>query len=146
MREQRTIKIDLDVHKLLEANRESLDEDRLTILRRLLGLDDPDPVAQRVPVNADSDVGWLYDGVFLPDGTRCRMRYNGQDGAAEIRNGRWWVGGEPFRTPTGAARAVAITKEGQRPQMNGWSYWEVRLPDTGRWIRISELRGQATAS
>ena len=145
MNSERTIEIDLDVHKLLEANRESMDENRLDILRRVLGLDSPEPVARRAQVGTDSDVGWLYDGVFLPDGTRCRMRYNGHDGTAEIKNGRWWVGGVPFRSPTGAARAVAVTKGGQKPHLNGWSYWEVRLPESDQWTRISQLRGAAAS-
>lgn len=138
-----TIEIDLDIHKLIEANRRALDEPRLDILRRLLDLGGDDPVAQQQGVSADSDVGWLYDGVFLPAGTHCRMRYNGMDARAEVRDGRWWVAGQAYKTPTGAARAVAITKEGKKPHLNGWNYWEVRVPGSDRWERVGSLRAAA---
>ena len=45
---KRTIKIDLDVHRRIEAGRKSFDENENAILRRLLGLDTKRPAAGAV--------------------------------------------------------------------------------------------------
>ena len=87
---KRTIKIDLDVHRRIEAGRKSFDENENAILRRLLGLDTKRPAAGAViraprssgaysillgelPIEANSLKELLRRGA-LNSGGKCRVR------------------------------------------------------------------------
>ena len=139
MTQFRTIEIDFDVHKLIEAERKSFSEPPNDALRRLLNL----PVRSTSP-EPKSDVNghdaWLGENVTLPHGTELRMRYNGRQYNGVILNGKWVVEKKTFDSPSGAASGVAVTKGGRKTRLDGWNYWDVKLPHESSWKRISDLR------
>jgi hypothetical protein len=135
-----TIDVDVDLHRLIEARRGSFADTPNDVLRRLLGL------AQLDQRDVDMTLGggeWSGKGVSLPAGTQLRMTYNGQTEYAEIRSGAWWIGNKRFFSPSGAASAVARTKQGSVTKLTGWRYWEVKRPGDHEWMPISRLRSHA---
>jgi hypothetical protein len=133
----RTIEIDFDIHKMIELERKSFDEDANTALRRLLGL----PAKATTPEVAAGNLKPAWhdkDGLTLPHGTRLRMTYAGRTYEGVIDEGAWIVEGERHHSPSGAA-GVARTKTGGRTNLNGWNYWEVQLPGTEKWTKIMEV-------
>lgn len=116
-------------------------------LRRLLGIDEkgPNGAASATPLAAATPKGrpWSGKGVSLPHGTELRMEYNGRVHAGRVEDGRWVVEGKSFNSPSAAAGGVAATKDGRHPSLDGWIYWQVRLPGEYDWISIKELRRRA---
>ena len=143
----RTIQIDFDVHKKIESERQSFSEQPNDVLRRLLGLAPPqhssETAAQQNPPSSNrKPMPWLDDesNVVLPHGTKLRMTYNKRQHLGVISNGKWLVEGKEFDSPSGAAGGVALTKKGQKTKLDGWIYWEVKLPNKEEWKPISSLR------
>lgn len=135
----RAIEIDFDVHKAIEQERKSFVETPNDVLRRLLKL----PSRQNLKAETRPPSGaraWSGEGVTLPHGTDLRMKYNGRQHRGEIVDGKWVVDGRTFESPSGAASGVAITKGGRRTRLDGWNYWEVKLPEDSAWKHISSLR------
>lgn len=139
MPEFRTIEIDFDVHKLIENERTNFTESANDALRRLLKLP-PNSVAKPSKKTVNSHRSWADEGVTLAHGTALRMRYNGRLHEGEIVDGKWVVDGKAFDSPSGAASGVAITKSGNRTRLDGWIYWEAKLPGEDKWVRIASLR------
>jgi hypothetical protein len=84
---------------------------------------------------------WSSDGVTLPHDTDLRMNYNAdQRFVGKIDNGKWFVKGQYFDSPSAAASTLARTKDGQPTSLNGWNYWEARLPGSAEWKPIKSLR------
>ena len=134
----RTIDLDVELHRLIEARRGSFADTPNDVLRRLLGLEQVDERELDMIFGSGE---WSGKGVSLPAGSQLRMTYNGQTEYAEIRSGAWWVGNKRYFSPSGAASAVARTKRGSTTKLTGWRYWEVKRPGEEEWIPISKLRG-----
>jgi hypothetical protein len=83
---------------------------------------------------------WSGEGVTLPHGTILKMRYNGRQHEGEIVDGKWIIDGKTFDSPSGAASGVAITKSGKKTRLDGWTYWEAKVPGDTSWTPISSLR------
>jgi hypothetical protein len=88
-------------------------------------------------------VPWTGDGVALPHGTRLRMAYNGLQYEGAIVDGMWLVEGNRFDSPSSAASGVAVTRNGKKAHLHGWSYWEVKRPSDSGWVRLDNLRVSA---
>lgn len=145
MSEMRTIEIDFDVHKMIEAERRSFSEPPNVALRRLLKL----PTKATEPLSQErlsSGRGWTGKGVVLPHGTELRMTYGEQHFTGRIVDGVWAVEGKKFDTPSGAAGGLALTKDGKHPPLNGWIYWEVKRPGETGWTPINRLRRTSNVS
>lgn len=136
MGELRTIEIDFDVHKKIEAERTSFSESPNDVLRRLLRLGN----ATATEAAKGRGRSWSGKGVTLPDGTELRMEYNGRRYAGTISDGEWLVEGKRFKSPSAAAGGVAVTKDGTHTRLDGWNYWSVKRPGDGDWIAIRTLR------
>lgn len=129
-----TIEIDFDVFKALTAKRSSEEVSYNEVLREILGLGRP-TAAARAPINGASQTGdWITKGVRFPAGTEFRANHKGQTHHARVDNGALVLNGERFDTPSSAA--VAITKN----SVNGWIFWECRLPGKSSWQLITSLR------
>ncbi len=125
MSEFRTIEIDFDIHKRIEAARNSFAESPNAVLRRLLNVNG----AVAVPsANGTSGRSWSSKGVTLPHGTEVRMEYGGQVHVGAIRQGTWVVEGKEYKSPSAAAGGSARTKEGSSPSLDGWLYWQAKRP------------------
>ncbi len=138
MRETRSIEIDFDVHKAIEADRKSFSETDNEILRRLSGIGGQ-ASAPAAPPPAGRP--WSGKGVTLPHGTELRMEYNGRQYTGLIDNGIWLIEGKRFSSPSGGGvRRCSI--EGRRA---GQPKRLVLLGGTAtrrdkRWTAISLLR------
>jgi len=135
----RTIEIDFDIHRLIQLERRSFDEPEYAALRRLLKLGPPN-----VEVLHDAETRsmrpWSKSGVTLPHGTELRMEYNGILHLGRISDGFWEVEGNREKSPSGAASAVARTRDGSPVNVNGKAYWHVRRPGDTDWTPYSDLK------
>lgn len=141
MPETRTIEIDFDVHKRIELARKSFDESDTEVLRRLLDIQSRSNEKNgEKHVVASEGRAWSGKGVILPHGTELRMEYRGRVHEGVIEEGVWVVDGERAHSPSDAAGSVAMTKDGARPSLNGWIYWQVKRPTDRGWKALSSLR------
>ena len=140
----RTIEIDFDIHKLIEAERRSFHETPNDALRRLLKL--PETTKEASPPKAMNGhfLAWQGEGVVLPHGTKLRMPYGRPKTiySGEIVNGEWVIEGQRFDSPSGAASGVAITGKGEKTRLNGWVLWEVQKPGEQEWTSLNRLRNK----
>ena len=136
--EMRSIEIDFEVHQKIEIERKSFSESPNESLRRLLGLGTP---SDQTPSAAQTDGrAWSGKGVTLPHGTELRMDYNGVEYRGTIDDGKWACGNGLHAGPSPAAAAVASTKRGKTPSLNGWMYWQAKKPGSSTWVPINEFR------
>ncbi|MCX8115003.1 MAG: DUF4357 domain-containing protein, partial [Burkholderiaceae bacterium] len=84
-------------------------------------------------VNAGG-VPWVTKGVTFPHGTEFRATHKGQMHKGVVQNGALVLNGKRFNSPSAAA--VSITGN----PVNGWRFWECKLPGSDRWTLIAELR------
>jgi len=127
-----TIEVDFDVFKALTARRPTEDVTENDVLRQLLRLP---PRAS--PVEQSESPGpedWVTKGVRLPSGTELRATYKGQTYLARVASGALVLDGKRFNSPSAAAMTIT------RNPVNGWTFWECRLPGQGRWRSLKELR------
>jgi len=136
------IDIDWDIHKMIEGERRSFEELPYIALRRLLklpALESPE-IAPEDPVGAG--VPWTEDGVVVPHGSLAKMEYlrGSQVYEGKFLNGMLVVNGQSFRSLSAAANALAVTKDGTKPSLNGWIYWQAKFPGEPKWKSLSNLR------
>jgi len=143
--EHRTIEIDFDVHKRIEAERESFSETPNGVLRRLLGMD-RGSASSAAPAPLTDGRPWTGKGVLLPHGTQVRMDYNGQALSGRIEDGRWAIEGQYFTSPSSAASELCRTKSGRKTSLDGWKYWLARRSGDDKWTPISEMRFQQSGA
>ena len=136
----RPIEIDVEVYRFLETRRTSFTQTHNDILRDLAGLKPITSSLSNGAATGTDQGGWSWKGVTLPNGTKVRMSYNGQTHSGEVAQGAWHVGGAIYRTPSAAAGGVARSKKGAPVSLDGWGYWEVKKPDSDRWVQIDKLR------
>ena len=135
----RQIEIDFDIHRLIQMERLSFDEPDHIALRRLLKLGPP--AEQPPPQPAEgARKPWSKGGVTLPHGTELRMEYNGVLHLGRIADAAWEVEGHREKSPSGAAGAVARSKDGAPVNINGKAYWHVRRPGDTDWTPFADLR------
>lgn len=125
------IEIDFDVFKALTALRASEQESYNDVVRKLLDL--PQKVGH-VGEPKMNGRGWASKGVHFPSGTDFRMKYKGSVYHATVGEGALLLKGERFTSPSAAAGAITGTS------VDGWIYWECRLPGEEQWRIIKSLR------
>ena len=128
----RTIEVDFDVFKAITMRRVSEEVSENDVLRELLGLPSRRGVshAQASPVQGD----WVTKGVRFPVGTEFRATYKGQTNLARVQGGALVLNGKRFDSPSAAA--ISITEN----PVNGWQFWQCRLPGQASWQMIKALR------
>lgn len=139
----RSMEIDFDIHKMIEAERQSFDEPPYVALRRLLGL--PDALNESAKQSAEVEgKPFVEDGVTIPHGAIARMEYQRGRQVYEgvFKDGMLIVNDEAYPSLSSAAKAVAVTKDGTHPNLNGWLYWKARFPGDEKWISLHDLREQ----
>jgi hypothetical protein len=127
-----TIEVDFDVFKALTARRSTEDVTENDVLRQLLRL--PSRGSSILKSDSPGPDDWVTKGVRLPVGTELRATYRGQTYLARVSSGALVYDGKRFNSPSAAA--VSITHN----PVNGWTFWECRLPGQGRWMSLKELR------
>ncbi|MBI2970277.1 MAG: DUF2924 domain-containing protein [Gammaproteobacteria bacterium] len=129
----RNIEVDFDVFKALTLRRSSEEVTENDVLRELLGL----PTRRSgtgMPAPGSTQGAWVSKGVTFPPGTEFRANYKGQTYLARVENGALVWNGERFGSPSAAA--VSVTGN----NVNGWNFWECRLPGQASWQIIKGLR------
>lgn len=142
--ETTTIEVDFDIHKMIEAERRSFSEKPYLALRRLLGLPERVEPEKSVKVGPTGRA-WEEDGVKIPHGSLARMEYarGTQKYEGQFLDGHLVVDGVDYSSLSAAASALAKTKSGGSPNLNGWNYWEVQLPGSDRWEMMEHKRRKA---
>ena len=128
----KTIDVDFDVYKALTLRRPSEDVTENDVLRELLGLPRSSKSTNAATTPAPGD--WVTKGVRFPAGTEFRANYKGQTYLGRVEGGALVLNGERFDTPSAAA--MSITKN----PVNGWTFWECRVPGRASWQILKALR------
>ncbi|MBW9116621.1 DUF4357 domain-containing protein [Rhizobium cauense] len=124
------IDISFDTYKhltLLRAREEVTYDD---VIRGLLKLPTTLPEVQRAPEKK----AWSFKSITLPHGTELRANYKGKTYEAGVVDGVWMQNGQPQTSPSAAANAITGNS------VNGWTFWEAKLPDQHRWRALASLR------
>jgi hypothetical protein len=127
-----TIEVDFDVFKALTARRPAEDVTENDVLRQLLRL--PPRASPAVQSDSPRPEDWVTKGIRLPAGTELRATYKGQTYLARVTTGALVFDGKRFNSPSAAAMAITHNR------VNGWTFWECRLPGQGSWTTLKELR------
>jgi hypothetical protein len=127
-----TIEIDFDVFKALTLRRPSEEVTENDVLRQLLGLPAKKSAAAGPPAPAPGD--WVAKGIRFPSGTEFRATYKGQTYLARVEGGALVLSGKRYDTPSAAAMSITGNP------VNGWTFWEARLPGQAGWKMIKSLR------
>jgi hypothetical protein len=127
------IEIDFEVFKKLTAMRKSETETYNDVLRQLLRLSQSQGFGIPKESSAEADK-WSTKGVTFPTGTEFRSTYKGQTIYGRVETGALVVNGRRYNSPSSAA--VAITGN----PVNGWIFWECKLPGQSSWQMIKSLR------
>lgn len=129
-----SIEIDFEVFKALTAKRASEAVTYNDVIRDLLGLSQKDPKASN-PSSAGSNSAWIYKGIRFPEGTEFRAAYKGVTHHASVKGGVFVdEHGNVRNSPSEAACAITQTS------VNGWNFWECRLPGATKWRPLKALR------
>lgn len=128
----RTIEVDFDVFKALTMRRPSEEVSENDVLRELLDLPPRRPGGIAATPSSPGD--WVVKGVRFPAGTEFRAKYKGQIHLARAEQGALVLNGKPFGSPSSAA--ISITGN----PVNGWNFWEARLPGRTDWTAIHAMR------
>jgi hypothetical protein len=139
MRELKTIEIDFDVHKKIEEARMSFADTPNDVLRRLLGLVPQKSTDSKQPAESSmrDSGGMQLDGIFLPAGTELRKRYKGILHSAHVESGSIVLNGKRFQSPSMAG--IEVTGY----NVNGYRFWEGRLPGSSQWRLLERIRHRA---
>lgn len=127
-----TIDVDFDVFKAITMRRSSEDVTANDVLRQVLGL--PSRKEPTVPSARPEAGDWITKGVRFPAGTEFRAQYKGQTWLGRVEGGALVMNGKRYDSPSSAA--VSITDN----PVNGWTFWECRLPGQGGWKILKALR------
>lgn len=130
-----SIEVDFDVFKAITMRRASEKVTENDVLRQVLGL--PSKKDPTTPAARPEAGDWTTKGVRFPSGTEFRARYKGQTWLARVEGGALVMNGKAYDSPSAAA--VAITDK----PVNGWTFWESRLPGKPGWTIIKALRRSA---
>jgi hypothetical protein len=131
----RTIEVDFDVYKAITMRRPSEEVSENDVLREILGL--PAKKGPTASGGAPAPGDWIAKGVRFPSGTEFRAAYKGQTHLARVESGALVLNGKRYDSPSSAA--VSITSN----PVNGWTFWECRVPGQAGWKMIKSLRRAA---
>lgn len=126
-----TIDVDFEVFKELTVRRATESVSYNDVIRELLGLEKSQPsVTNEQAIPGD----WIAKGVRFPGGTEFRVTYKGKQYTASVDGGLLAYNGKKYDSPSSAAMAITGSP------VNGWRFWECRLPNKATWQIISSLR------
>ena len=125
------IYVDFDVFKAITARRATEQVTENDVLRQLFAL----PSIGEPRADTRHRAGdWVTKGVRFPEGTEVRAKYKGQVHLAQVMDGALFLEGKRYESPSSAA--ISITGN----PVNGWNFWEVKLPGRGDWKLMNAFR------
>jgi hypothetical protein len=128
-----TIEIDFDVFKEITVRRKHAGITPNDVLREVFSLE---PRQEPLTQKAQSGKPWVVKGVAFPPGTELRSSYKGQMYYARVDEGSLVLNDKKFFSPSAAAIEVTGSS------VNGWIFWECKLPGKQNWQSINTLRGR----
>jgi predicted CopG family antitoxin len=128
-----TIEVDFEVYKQLTIRRATEDVSYNDVIRELLELGQAEPRAGG-KAGAPSSEDWIAKGVSFPVATEFRANYKGRTITARVEGGALMLNGQRYDSPSAAA--VSVTGS----PVNGWRFWECKLPGKSSWQLIEGLR------
>jgi negative regulator of replication initiation len=128
-----TIEIDFDVYKKLTSMRNSESVTYNDVLRNLLNLG-PGTANSSFIKPSNNQGAWTTKGVTFPPSSNFRATHKGQTIYGHVENGALVVNGKRYDSPSAAA--VAVTGN----SVNGWIFWECKLPNSSSWKIIKSFR------
>lgn len=128
----RTIEVDFDVFKALTLRRPSEEISENDVIRELLGL--PPRAMRAVGMQEPAPGDWIAKGVRFPSGTEFRATYKGRTFLARVEAGSLTLNGKRYESPSAAAMSITESP------VNGWRFWECRLPGRTAWKSLLETR------
>jgi len=129
-----TIEVEFEVYKQLTNRRATEQVSYNDVIRELLGLPQASQVRSAALNASPQPTDWVTKGVRFPAGTEFRASYKGQVRTGVVEGGALVVNGERYKSASAAA--VAITGS----PVNGWRFWECRMPGKLSWQLIEGLR------
>lgn len=96
-----------------------------------------DVVARTIQSRSNKPAGcsaWKVEGATFPHGTKLRGKYKGCFYYGRVDNGAFILNGKKFLSP--CAAALSIT----RNAVDGWLFWDFKLPYQSDWVSIHELK------
>jgi hypothetical protein len=131
-----TIEIDFDVFKEITVRRKTENITPNDVLREVFGLEKKQGATNS---KVHSGKSWVVKDVEFPAGTEFRASHKGQMHYAKIEDGSLVLNGKKFYSPSAAA--ISITGN----PVNGWRFWECKLPGRQHWQVINMLRDELTS-
>ncbi len=128
-----TIDVDFEVYKQLTVRRATEQVSYNDVIRELLGIKGQ-PVTNVKATNGESRQDWVAKGVRFPAGTEFRASYKGKLHTAKVEGGAMLLDGKKYDSPSPAAMSVTESA------VNGWRFWECRLPGKSTWQLLESLR------
>ena len=129
-----TIEVDFDVYRQLTARRSSEDVSYNDVIRELLDMAQSVAAQDMDESILQTPKDWVVRGVLFPFGTEFRGKYKGRVHNARVENGALVLNGKRFRSPSEAAASITGYA------VDGWCFWECRLPGKSSWQLIENLR------
>jgi hypothetical protein len=126
-----SVEVDFEVYKQLTVRRATEHVTYNDVIRDLLGLSGKQALKQP---NPESISDWITKGVRFPAGTEFRAEYKGRQFKAVVEAGALVLNGKRFESPSSAAMSVTESA------VNGWVFWECKLPGQSSWKLIKSLR------
>lgn len=127
------IEVDFDVFKQLTVRRATEDVSYNDVIRELLGLGHGKANTAKETTGPSPD-DWVVKGVRFPAGTEFRASYKGQVRTGRAEGGALAINGQRYDSPSAGAAAITGSP------VNGWRFWECRLPGRSSWQLIESLR------
>jgi hypothetical protein len=127
------IDVDFEVYKELTARRRSESMSENEVIRELLRLSSSKS-SSAATSSKSREVPWVVKGVTFPEDTEFRALYKGRQYAGKVKGGALIMEGRRHTSPSAAA--VFITGH----PVNGWRFWQCRMPGASEWKYISGLR------
>lgn len=91
-------------------------------------------IKQHSAKNSGDCISWEVESVVFPEGTKFRGKYKGYFYYGKVRNGALTLNEKEFISPCQAALTIT------RTPIDGWLFWDCKLPEQGSWMNISEFK------
>ena len=126
----KTIEIDLEVFKVIQANLLAFDESCNSVLRRLLEIDNP----KVVKLDLKKQDIFYYKEVPFVVGLELRGKHKNRIYKAIVGKDGFIYNGKSWPSLSSCAHAVTNTSR------NGWTFWKAYSESDNEWFEVSEYR------
>lgn len=108
------------------------------VIERLLDKTEQDDSGSQDSRSSGADL--VTRGGRIPHGSKLRATYKGSEYHARVDDGKIVWNGQRFDSPSKAAIAVIQSTGTDRQAENGWRFWEVQTPGSGKWRPAKSLQ------